>query len=100
MTHSSPLQGEFGFQASGSETGYAQWVAVRQMASDEAARRLNLPIGREAEVWLRGGIRLRGKLRLLNEVLFIEENQIRNLALTLAGVPFTYAEIESCVSLD
>ena len=100
MTHSSPLQGEFGFQAGGSEAGYAQWVVVRQMASDEAARRLNLPVGREAEVWLRGGIRLRGKLRLLNDLLFVEESQVRNLALTLDGVPFIYAEIESCVALD
>jgi hypothetical protein len=100
MTHSSPLQGEFSFQAGGTDAGYAQWVVVRQMASDEAARKLNLPVGREAEVWLRGGIRLRGTLRLRNEVLFIEESQFRNLPLTLAGVPFTYAEIESCVALD
>ena len=94
------LQSEFTFQAGASDAGYAQWVVVRQMASDEAARRLNLPVGREAEVWLRGGIRLRGKLRLLNDLLFVEESQVRNLALTLDGVPFTYAEIESCVALD
>ena len=31
---------------------------------------------------------------------FVEESQVRNLALTLDGVPFTYAEIESCVALD
>ena len=94
------LQSEFTFQAGESEAGYAQWVVVRQMASDDAARKLNLPVGREAEVWLRGGIRLRGKLRLQNEVLFIEETQVRNLGLMLDGVPFTYAEIESCVALD
>jgi len=94
------LQGEFNFQAVGTDAGYSHWVAVRQLASHEAARKLNLPVGREAEVWLRGGIRLRGKLRLLNEALFIEENQFRNLPLTLDGVPFTYAEIESCVALD
>jgi hypothetical protein len=94
------LQAEFNYQADGTDAGYAQWVVVRHMASDEAARQLNLPVGREAEVWLRGGIRLRGKLRLLNDLLFVEENQIRNLALTLAGVTFTYAEIESCVALD
>ena len=94
------LQSEFNFQDGGTEAGYAQWVVVRHMASDEAARRLNLPVGREAEVWLRGGIRLRGKLRLVNDLLFVEESQVRNLALTLDGVPFTYAEIESCVALD
>jgi hypothetical protein len=70
------------------------------MAADEAAQKLNLPIGREVEVWLRGGIRLRGKLRLLNDLLFIEEHQLKNLPLTLDGVPFTSAEIESCVASD
>jgi hypothetical protein len=94
------LQSEFNFLAGGTDAGYAQWVVVRQLASDEAARKLNLPVGREAEVWLRGGIRLRGKLRLLNELLFVEESQVRNLSLTVDGVPFTYAEIESCVTLD
>jgi hypothetical protein len=94
------LQSEFNFQAGGTEAGDTQWVVVRHMASDEVARKLNLPVGREAEVWLRGGIRLRGKLRLLNDLLFVEESQVRNLALTLDGVPFTYSEIESCVALD
>ena len=94
------LQKEFSFEGGGTESGYAQWVVVRQLASDEAARRLDLPVGREAEVWLRGGIRLRGKLRLLNDILFVEESQVRNLGLTLDGVPFIYAEIESCVAMD
>ena len=94
------LQSEFTFPSGGTQAGYAQWVVVRQMASDEAAQKLNLPVGRETEVWLRGGIRLRGKLRLLNDLLFVEESQVRNLALTLDGVPFTSAEIESCVALD
>ena len=95
-----PLQKEFNFQAGGAETGYSQWVVVRKMAADEAARKLNLPVGHETEVWLRGGIRLRGKLRLRDDFLFVEEAQLRNLALVLAGVPFVYAEIESCVRLD
>jgi hypothetical protein len=100
MTAQTQLQREFNFQSGGTEGGYAQWVVVRHMASDEAARKLNLPVGHEAEVWLRGGIRLRGKLRLLNDLLFVEESQVRNLALTLDGVPFTYAEVESCVATD
>jgi hypothetical protein len=33
-------------------------------------------------------------------LFFVEESQVRNLALTLDGVPFTCAEIESCVALD
>ncbi len=94
------LQSEFSFQDGGTDTGYSHWVAVRQMAAHEAAQKLNLPVGRDVEVWLRGGIRLRGKLRLVNDLLFVEEHQVKNLPLVLDGVPFTYAEIESCVALD
>ena len=94
------LQKEFSFEAGGADDGYAQWVVVRQMAAEEAARRLNLPVGRGVEVWLRGGIRLRGKLRLLDDLLFVEESKVRNLGLTVEGVPFIYAEIESCVTMD
>jgi hypothetical protein len=75
-------------------------VAARQMAIEAAAQKLNLPLGHSVEVWLRGGIRLRGKLRLRTEVLFIEEDRLRGLALELDGVTFTYAEIESCVRLE
>jgi hypothetical protein len=94
------FQKEFSFQSDGQEAGYSQWVVVRQMAAEEAARKLNLPIGHSAEVWLTNGIRLRGKLRLVNDLLFVEEAQIRNLPLVLEGVTFSYAEIESCVRLD
>jgi hypothetical protein len=39
-------------------------------------------------------------LRLRNDFLFVEESQIKNLALELDGVSFTYSEIESCVRQD
>ena len=94
------FQNEFKFQSDGSEAGYSQWVVVRQMAAQAAAEKLNLPIGHETEVWLRGNIRLRGRLRLRNELLFVEESQIKTLALVLEGVTFRYSEIESCVRLD
>jgi hypothetical protein len=94
------LQKEFSFEPGGTDGGYAQWVVVRQMAAEEAARRLNMPVGREVEVWLRGGIRLRGKLRLRDDLLFVEESKVRNLGLTVDGVPFICAEIESCVAMD
>jgi hypothetical protein len=92
-----PLQGELSFAGSGPEEGYTQWVALRQMAVEAAAQKLNLPLGHPCEVWLRGGIRLRGTLRLANEVFFIEETRLLDLALVLEGVSFTYAEMESCV---
>jgi hypothetical protein len=92
------LQGELCFAANGPEEGL--WVALRQLAVEEAALKLNLPLGHPSEVWLRGGIRLRGTLRLANEVLFIEESRLLDLALVLDGVTFTYSEMESCLRLD
>jgi hypothetical protein len=94
------LQGELGFADNGPNDGYTQWVTVRQLAVEEAAQKLNLPLGHPTEIWLRGGIRLCGTLRLAKEVLFIEEKRVLDLALVLDGVTFTYAEIESCLRLD
>lgn len=94
------LQGELGSTGDGTEDGYVKWIALRQMTVEAAAQKLNLPIGNRAEVWLKGGIRLRGKLRLANDLLFIDEERLANLGLTLDGVGFIYAEIDSCVRLD
>ena len=93
-------QGEFSFGAAGTAEGYTQWLAGRRMAVTELARRMNLPLGHRVEVWLYGGIRLRGTLRLQEEVLFIEEDRVRHLELVVDKVPFTYREMESCVRLD
>jgi hypothetical protein len=94
------LQGELCLEGNGPDAGYTKWVALRQLAVEAAAQKLNLPLGHPSEVWLRGGIRLRGTLRLANEVLFIEESRILDLALVVDGVKFTYAEMESCLRLD
>jgi hypothetical protein len=94
------LQGELGFAGDGPKDGYTKWVAVRQLAVETAAQKLHLPLGHPSEVWLRRGIRLRGTLRLAQEVLFIEEKRMLDLALMLDGVTFTYSEIESCLRLD
>ena len=93
-------QREFSFAARQSEQGYSRWLAVRRVAAQELARRIGLPLGHEVEVWLSGGIRLRGKLRLREEVLFIEEDRVRHLELVVDHVEFTYREMESCVRLD
>jgi hypothetical protein len=85
---------------SGTEQGYTQWLTGRRLAAAELARRMGLPLGHQVEVWLYGGIRLRGKLRLQEELLFIEEERVRHLELLVEGVPFTYREMESCVRLD
>jgi len=70
-------QNEFNFGASGTDQGYTQWLAGRRMAAEELARRIHLPLGHQVEVWLYGGVRLRGKLRLQEEVLFIQEERVR-----------------------
>jgi len=93
-------QREFSFGARQSEHGYSRWVADRRVAAGELARRIGLPLGHQVEVWLSGGIRLRGKLRLREEVLFIEEDCVRHLELVVDHVAFAYREMESCVRLD
>jgi hypothetical protein len=93
-------QGELGFAAGGSEKGHTEWLAGRRMATQQLARRMGLPLGHQVEVWLNGGIRLRGKLRLQEEVLFIEEEHVRHLGLMVDKLAFTYREMESCVRLD
>lgn len=93
-------QGEFNFSDPGTADGYSQWLAGRRLTAVELALRMNLPIGHQVEVWLYGNIRLRGKLRLEEELLFVEEERVRHLALMVDHVPFTYREMESCVRLD
>jgi len=93
-------QGEFDFDGGQAGDGYARWVVGRQLAAVELARRLNLPLNHEVEVWLVGGIRLRGKLRVQEEALLIEEDHVRHLSLQVEQVPFTMREMESCIRLD
>ncbi len=93
-------QSEFNFEGTASEQGYDGWLAGRRIAAEALARRINLPLGHPVEVWLSGGIRLRGKLQLQEEVLFIEEDRVRHLGLVVDNVAFTYREMESCVRLD
>lgn len=61
---------------------------------------MHLPIGHQVEVWLFGGVRLRGQLRVREELLFIEEERVRHLELMVDHVAFIYREMESCVRLD
>jgi len=93
-------QSQFNFAGSGTEQGYTQWITGRRMAAQELARLMNLPLGHQVEVWLAGGIRLRGLLRLQEEMLFIEEERVRHLELVVDQVAFTLREMESCVRLD
>ena len=93
-------QGEFEFDGSAGGDGYARWVAVKTLAAIEIARRLDLPLGHEVEVWLTGGIRLRGKLQLEKEMLLVEEDRVRHLGLRVGRATFSLQEMDSCVRLD
>lgn len=93
-------QGEFDFGAAASDNGYEKWLKQRRVAAAELARRINLPINSQVEVWLVGGVRLRGLLRLKEEMLFLPEDHAHHLPLVVDGVEFSCSEIESCVRLD
>jgi hypothetical protein len=93
-------QNEFNFDSGTEGPGYDRWLAGRQVAVQELARRMGLPLGHQVEVWLIGGIRLRGKLRLREEQIFIEEDRVRHLELLVENVAFAYREIESCIRTD
>ncbi len=93
-------QSEFNFDVSHPEEGYTQWLTGRRVAAEELARRIFLPLGHDVEIWLYGGIRLRGNLRLREDLLFIDEERVRHLELAVDRVPFTLRDMESCVRLD
>ncbi len=93
-------QPEFNFARRGGERGYTGWLTARRIAAQELAKRMNLPLGHPVEVWLHGGIRLRGRLRLREEFLLVEEQHVRHMELMVDHVAFTYREMESCVRLD
>ena len=93
-------QGEFNFESIIHQDGYARWLAGRRVQAQELARRLHLPLEHQVEVWLYGGIRLRGKLRVKEEKLFIEEESVRHMELMVDHVPFTYRDMESCIRID
>jgi len=94
------MQGEFSFDDWKPEDGFVKWVTGRRLLAEELARQIHLPLGHRVEVWLYGGIRLRGKLRLKEELLFIEADQARHLELLVDNVSFAIREMESCVRLD
>jgi len=100
LPHRLNLQSELNFGEDGGDAGYTRWLLGRQVATEILARKMGLPLGHEVEVWLIGGMRLRGKLRLQEEAMFIEEERVRHLGLRIDKVAFTYRDMESCVRLD
>ena len=93
-------QPEMDFGASLPRDGLEQWREQRRAMTKRLGQELGLPLDREVEVWLTGGVRLRGRLRLREEMLFIETPRELNIELVVDGVAFKWTEIESCVRTD
>jgi hypothetical protein len=94
------VQGEFDFTSGSVGEGYTRWRAQRKLAIGEMARQVNLPLDHQVEVWLVGGVRLRGKLQLQEGRLFLGNDDAQHLGLMVDHVPFSIREMESCVRLD
>ena len=93
-------QEEFTFSPATEGAGYDRWKRERAAALETLARSIGLPLGHRVEVWLRGNIRLTGRLSLREEQLFVSPKKDPRLELIVDNVPFTPGEIESCVRLD
>jgi hypothetical protein len=93
-------QGEFSFGNGSTDQGYTRWLDQRKQAAIEVARQIHLPLDRQVEVWLVGGVRLRGKLLLQEEKLFLGNDDVQHHGLSVDHVPFSIHEMESCVRLD
>jgi hypothetical protein len=92
-------QPELYLAADGGEDGYAAWQEQRRALLNALAHKLGLPLGHRVEVWLTGGIWLRGQLRLREAKLFLDDTR-HTAELEVDGVVFRPAEVESCVRLD
>jgi hypothetical protein len=90
-------QSEFKFQTSNSSPGYESWREERRRQRAELAESFGLPIGKPVEVWLRGGIRLRGELHLREDLLVHAVCSLENTQFEVNGVTFHYNEMESCL---
>lgn len=80
--------------------GYGAWRRQRDESMNQLGRHTGLPLNHLVEVLLRDGVRLRGRLKLREETLFIEPTEKGPLALRVDGVEFFATEIESCVRFD
>jgi len=93
-------QPELFFEAPPPPHGYDRWQEERRAAKCALVQRLGLPLGHAVEVWLRGEVRLRGRLELAEERLFVPEGADPHLRLAIGHASFEAAEIESCVRMD
>jgi hypothetical protein len=99
MNELSTHQIELDFGIDRDESGFNQWRLQREQEVRQLSAQIGFPLGHQVEVWLRGGIRLRGCLQLREHGLFIQDKPGHALELVVDGVPFVPTDIESCVRL-
>ena len=94
------MQSEFNFKdhpASGADA-LSLWRKQREEQLLTLARTVGLPLGHHVEVWLRGGICLRGCLQL-GDPLLIQVLENHDSLFAVGNTPFRLAEMESCTRL-
>ena len=82
------------------DDGYVAWKRQRLHARMQVSHKLGLPLGHQVEVRLLDGVVLRGALRLKEELLFFEAQDLGNVELSIGRATFRHSEIECCVRLD
>src|SRR3954466_10653097 len=80
--------------------GFQGWLNERRRALTELTEKLGLPLGHQVELWLKGDIRLSGRLELAEPPLFVPPDRNPVMELRIDRCTFTPAEIEACVRLD
>jgi hypothetical protein len=95
-----PQQGEFDFAAAGRPVELTAWQEARRQSAWAVAEKLGLPLDQDVEVRLSDGVVLRGRLRLREEMLFLEHVDTANVELAIGRATFRHSEIEACVRLD
>ena len=100
LQHSPQSEFDFGGGDAQNERGFHLWRQDRRRAMEGLAHKMGLPLYHLVEIWLQGGVRLRGTLRMQEEKLFVDDARDFNLVFVVDGTSFTAGEIESCVKLD
>jgi hypothetical protein len=80
--------------------GYAAWQRQRLHAQAGTSQKLGLPLGHRVELRLLDGVVPSGTLRLKDDLLFPELEDLANVELAIGRTTFKRSDIESCVRLD
>lgn len=86
--------------AEGRQDGYSHWYNERLASLAALGSRMGLPLGHRAEIILKDGTRLLGKLLLSDDSLWIDTPPADRVQLRVERCTFTATEIESCIRMD